>query len=140
MTVKVQMKKVMIAAVTAIAASLCFAAPALANNHADTGWSAYLSFWRTVDTPNRAKLDASYGYIYTQTVSGNRNIRAWMLGNGNEDVSSGVAYMSTNQARKVSNYVYERFGYGKGCHFRIQQGANYAGTTTASGLWSPDSV
>lgn len=121
-----------------LASSLCFATPALANNHADTGWSAYLKNWQTVDTPNRQKQDASSGYILAQSVSNGRTIRAWMLGYGNEDVQSQTVRLGSGQWSYVTNYAYEWYGR-KQVHMRLQNTANYS-DTTASGLWSPDSV
>lgn len=132
-------KKKFVMVLAMVVAMFCMATPAMANNHGDTGWSAYLNGWNTVDTPNRQKQDASYGYIKAQSVSNNRQIRAWMLGFGNEDVSSATVYMTSGQSRLVSNYTFERFGR-KQVHMRIQVNANYSGTTVASGVWSPDSI
>lgn len=120
-----------------LASSLCFATPALANNHADTGWSMYLSNWNTADTPNRQKQDASSGYILVQTASGNRQVRAWMLGYGNEPVGSQTVKLGPGQWSYVTNYAYEWYGR-KQVHMRIQNTANVSGS--AAGLWSPDSV
>ena len=120
-----------------LASSLCFATPALANNHADTGWSAYLTGWDTADTPNRQKQDASSGYIMVQSTSRGRSVRAWMLGYGNENVGSATVTVGPGQSSYVTNYAYEWYGR-KQVHMRIQNLANVSGS--ASGLWSPDSV
>ena len=69
-----------VAVAAAVAASCCFITPAFAGNVGKTSWSAYLTGWNTADTPNRQKQDASNGYIKADHVSGDRTIRAWMLG------------------------------------------------------------
>ena len=78
----------MVAVAAAVVASCCFITPAFAGNVGKTSWSAYLTGWNTADTPNRQKQDASNGYIKADHVSGDRTIRAWMLGYANEDVES----------------------------------------------------
>lgn len=72
-----------VAVAAAVAASCCFITPAFAGNVGKTSWSAYLTGWNTADTPNRQKQDASNGYIKADHVSGDRTIRAWMLGYAN---------------------------------------------------------
>ena len=79
-----------------------FAAPAMANNHGDTAWSAYLKNWETSDTPNRQKQDSSYAYIKADFVTKNRTIRAWALGYSNNDVKSSTVNFTTGQSRKIS--------------------------------------
>ncbi|MCI1831899.1 MAG: hypothetical protein LKI88_01490 [Bifidobacterium sp.] len=123
----------------ALAAMLCLSSPAFANNHADSGWSAYLAGWQTVDTPNRQKQDASSGYIAAHNISGGRQIRAWMLGYHNEDVHSQTVYLRAGQWSYVTNNTYEWFGR-KQVHMRIQNIQLSNGATSASGVWSPDSV
>lgn len=133
------LKKKGLALVVATATAFCFATPAFANNHADSGYSAYLTGPSTSDTPNRQKQDASYGYIYASSVSSGRTINAWMLGFNNENVDSQTVQLTSGQARYVSNYTYEYYGK-KQVHMRLRNAQNYSGTTSVSGLWSPDSV
>lgn len=129
------------AVIVAIASMFCFAAPAMANNHADTAWSAYLKKWETADTPNRQKQDASYAYIKADSVTGNRKIRAWALGFSNNDVNSSTVTFTTGQSRKISQYAFENNG-NRPCqiHLRLQNAGKYPSTTQAWGVWSPDSV
>lgn len=125
-------------ALLAIAASaFCFASPALAGNTAKTGWSAYLTNWNTSDTSNRQKQNTSDGYISAASVSGNRTIRAWMLGYSNEDVRSGTVTLTSGSVGYVTNQTYQIFGR-KQVHMRLQNTQNVAGTE-AAGLWAPDS-
>lgn len=145
---KVNMKHKVVAAVAAAASMFCFESPALAaqvsplNNHADSGWSAYLtSSSSIVSTPYRQKQDASYGYIKLQTINGSRQIDVKMrLRNGGECNSPWYMLNEGNTAF-VSNYAYENNG-NKPIQvvMRIKAHANYSGTTQASGVWSPDSV
>lgn len=118
-------------------ASCCFITPAFAGNVGKTSWSAYLTGWNTADTPNRQKQDASNGYIKADHVSGDRTIRAWMLGYANEDVESGVVTLTSGQEGWVINQVYKNFGK-KQVHMRLQAAHAYSGATETSGKWSPD--
>lgn len=131
-------KKVLVLALT-LSTALCFVPSAFANNHADSGWSAYLKGWNTVDTPNRQKQDASSGYIKVDGSTENRSIRAWMLGFGNENVGSATVYIGPGGGTYVTNYAYEWFGR-KQVHMRLQNTGSYTGDTQAWGVWSPDSV
>ena len=119
------------AILAAVASMCCFAAPAMANNHGDTAWSAYLKNWETSDTPNRQKQDASYAYIKADSVTGYSN----------NDVKSSTVNFTTGQSRKISQYAFENNGY-KPCqiHLRLQNTAKYNDVTQAWGVWSPDSV
>lgn len=132
-------KKRGLAIVLALAASLSFAPAAFANNHGDTGWSAYISGWQTSDTPNRQKQDASSGYIQASNVSGGRTVRSWMLGYSNESVGSATVNLRSGWAQYVSNYTYEKFGR-RQVHMRLQNAFAYDGYTQTYGVWSPDSV
>lgn len=120
-----------------LAASLCFATPALANNHGDTAWSMYLVGWNTQDTQNRWKEDASSGYIALHSADGGRQIRAWMLQYWNKDINSETVRLTPGHWAYVTNYAYEWFNRTQ-VHMRIQNTANVSGS--ASGVWSPDSV
>ena len=130
-----------VALFAAVASMCCFAAPAMANNHGDTAWSAYLKNWETSDTPNRQKQDSSYAYIKADFVTKNRTIRAWALGYSNNDVKSSTVNFTTGQSRKISQHAFENNGY-KPCqiHLRLQNTAKYSDATQAWGVWNPDSV
>lgn len=133
------LKKKGMAVALALAASLSFAPAAFANNHADTGWSTYLSSWQTSDTPNRQKQDASLGYIKATSVSKGRTIRSWMLNYSNKDVNSATVNLKSGQYQYVYNSAYQRFGRSQ-VHMRLQHAYSYSGTTQAYGVWSPDSA
>ena len=130
-----------VALFAAVASMCCVAAPAMANNHGDTAWSAYLKNWETSDTQNRQKQDSSYAYIKADFVTKNRTIRAWAPGYSNNDVKSSTVNFTTGQSRKISQYAFENNGY-KPCqiHLRLQNTAKYNDVTQAWGVWSPDSV
>ncbi|MBW3082300.1 hypothetical protein [Bifidobacterium phasiani] len=122
-----------------VAASLCFAAPAIAGNTSQSSWSAYLTSWNTSDTPNRQKQDTSNGFIRADHVSGGRTIRAWMLGYSNEDVRSGTVTLQSGTSGYVTNQAYQLFDGPKQVHMRLQNTQYYSTGTEAAGVWSPDS-
>lgn len=121
------------------AASLCFAAPAIAGNTSQSSWSAYLTGWNTSDTPNRQKQDTSDGFIHADHVSGGRTVRAWMLGFSNEDVKSGTVTLTSGDSGHVTNQAYQLFNGPKQVHMRLQNTQTYSTATETSGVWSPDS-
>lgn len=103
--------------------------PAMANNHGDTAWSAYMKGWQTYDTPNRQRQDASSAYIKANSVTGNHLIRAWALSFSNGDVGSDTVQFTTGQERFISQYAYEWNGYKpRQIHLRLQNAGSYAGT------------
>ncbi|NMM95364.1 hypothetical protein G1C98_0100 [Bifidobacterium sp. DSM 109960] len=129
------------AVIVAIASMFCFAAPAMANNHADTAWSAYLKKWETADTPNRQKQDASYAYIKADAITENRTVRVWALSFNNGDVGSDTVKIKAKNSYFISQYAYEWNGYKpRQIHLRLQNDLAYGTTTQAWGVWSPDSV
>lgn len=116
----------------------CLATPAIAVNASTTSWSVYVTGWKTADTPNRQKQDASPGYIKAEHVSGGRAVRAWMLGFSNEDVQSATVTMASGWSAHVDNRTYQLFGK-KQVHMRLQNTKSYSTATEAYGVWSPDS-
>lgn len=109
----------------------------LAGNTSDTSWS--FRFSRTTFnqyTPVRDKYDASPVYFYVDKLEGN-TIKVRVLA-GNGDASSYTPYVYINKPLKycVSSNVYED-GYRKA---QVNgQKYNRFSTSTAYGLWSPDS-
>lgn len=109
----------------------------LASNTDDTGWSfKFSNMTFNQYTPVREKQDASPVYFYVDNIEGNSiKVRA-LAGNGDSSSYTPIVYISRAGRYCVSSNLYED-GYRT-----VQvngQKYNRFSTSTAYGLWSPDS-
>lgn len=109
----------------------------LAADTSDTGWS--FKFSRATFnqyTPARVKQDASSVYFYVENIEGNSiKVRA-LAGNGDSSSYTPIVYISRAGKYCVSSNVYED-GY-RTVQVNGQKNNRFS-TSTAYGLWSPDS-
>ncbi|MSR94690.1 hypothetical protein FYJ34_10595 [Clostridiaceae bacterium 68-1-5] len=106
-----------------------------ANNHGDTYYSLYYNGdGGDVQTPIRAKTDASSAYIYHQ---GNVSAYVQVKSNGINPTDGAYHYhVNVGQARYLYNLVYER-GY-RNCYLQLTPTIH--SSILLHGLWSPDSI
>lgn len=134
-------RKRIIAVALSLITTLGFAAPALANNHRDSEWSFTLTGYDIGRTGPRQKQDASYTYAKLNKKSNKGKVLVWVERTyQNPDVNSARIYLSVGQEGRISQYAYEK--YGKVQVSLCVQDSNPKSNvrTSASGLWSPDSV
>ncbi|MBT1178992.1 hypothetical protein [Bifidobacterium vespertilionis] len=131
------LKRVLLGAFIPLLGMACLATPAFAGNALSTSWSGYAKNWSTFDTPNRQKQNASDSFVRADNVSGNHTLRVWALGYGNDDVGSGVRFLTSNTYANVPNNAFKNGP--KQIHLRMQNVENYSSATSAYGVWSPDS-
>ncbi|BDR54676.1 hypothetical protein KIMH_07870 [Bombiscardovia apis] len=125
--------------VLALVTSLGFAAPAMANNHADTSWSFTLTPWNNLGkTGARSKTDTSSVYARVNWRSNTGPVWAWAEAGNSANVGTAVVPIWSGQSVKISQYIYE-WGY-RSARLCISDANGDSATVRVTGVWSPDSV
>lgn len=108
-----------------------------ANNHSDTGFHFNLRGEKPQYTYSRPKTDASSSYASVLSLYKVSSVTCFIVGPNGQNVNSAYIGLGAGQSSYISQYVNE-MGY-TSCKLGVKNSYRI-NSSTATGVWSPDSI